>query len=662
MEGGQVVSADLDRVRASMGKLQSGADTVRSALGALGVGMSVGAMLAYTKSIINGVDALNDLKDATGASIENISALEDTALRTGTGFDTVSTALIKMNKGLATAKPGSDTEKAFTALGLSIEKLKALDPAEALLATAQALAGFADDGNKARLTQELFGKSLKEVAPLLKDLAEKGRLNATVTTAQAEEAEKFNHQLAVMNKNATDLARTFFGAMAESINKTIELFREGAKEGKGFFAVIVGEQLRMLGLNDGQKEYANRIADITEKLKDNNLHASRRAAFLRELAALQAKVIPTLDGSYDKAEASRLARGRQTVGDVLGGGGHKAKADDGAAKRLSDAKADVAAFYAMNDLRVKSAEDAEKAIEKAYLESATARDKYNTSLITGLANMQADTQAQQDANDRMGLGKEALAALDMAKLESQAVTLEVMAIKTLDRNLDEAQYQLYKDQAQQLRELATLKGRGAAKETGIESAKAADKISEDFAKGVHDDLKGALSTAFRDTKNPIEAFGDALGNVIFTRVAGALADAMATQFINSAVGSGLMSMFGFEKGGAFGAQPFANGGAFTNSVVNKPTLFQFASGGSFKKGVMGEAGPEAIMPLSRGPDGKLGVKASGSTAPTQTINVVYNMTVGDVASVSMVRQAVAGSERRIAAGIGRSMSYGGALA
>ena len=52
--------------------------------------------------------------------------------------------------------------------------------------------------------------------------------------------------------------------------------------------------------------------------------------------------------------------------------------------------------------------------------------------------------------------------------------------------------------------------------------------------------------------------------------------------------------------------------------------------------------------------------AAGGRA--QAVTVIQNFTVGDVASASMVRQAVAGSERRIAAGIGRSQRYGGALA
>lgn len=64
------------------------------------------------------------------------------------------------------------------------------------------------------------------------------------------------------------------------------------------------------------------------------------------------------------------------------------------------------------------------------------------------------------------------------------------------------------------------------------------------------------------------------------------------------------------KGGAWsgGVQMFADGGAFTNSVVSKPTAFGMANG---KTGVMGEAGEEAIMPLTRTSSGKLGVMAMG---------------------------------------------------
>ena len=69
------------------------------------------------------------------------------------------------------------------------------------------------------------------------------------------------------------------------------------------------------------------------------------------------------------------------------------------------------------------------------------------------------------------------------------------------------------------------------------------------------------------------------------------------------------------KGGAWhaGVQMFADGGAFTNSIVSKPTAFGMANG---KTGVMGEAGEEAIMPLTRTASGKLGVMAVGGGGGT----------------------------------------------
>ena len=73
------------------------------------------------------------------------------------------------------------------------------------------------------------------------------------------------------------------------------------------------------------------------------------------------------------------------------------------------------------------------------------------------------------------------------------------------------------------------------------------------------------------------------------------------------------------KGNAFdsGVMRFAKGGSFLNSVVNTPTPFKFASG----TGLMGEAGPEAIMPLQRDSHGNLGVRAQGGGSNTTvTVN------------------------------------------
>ena len=66
----------------------------------------------------------------------------------------------------------------------------------------------------------------------------------------------------------------------------------------------------------------------------------------------------------------------------------------------------------------------------------------------------------------------------------------------------------------------------------------------------------------------------------------------------------------------------ANGGVYSNGIYNSPTLFKFGKGGRF--GLMGEAGPEAVMPLTRGPDGSLGVRADNTSVSPVVVNVINN--------------------------------------
>lgn len=80
----------------------------------------------------------------------------------------------------------------------------------------------------------------------------------------------------------------------------------------------------------------------------------------------------------------------------------------------------------------------------------------------------------------------------------------------------------------------------------------------------------------------------------------------------------------YANGGVFGAGTLS---AFSNTVVSSPTVFPFAKG----IGLMGEAGPEAIMPLKRGPGGSLGVQmhgAGGAAIIAPQVNMVVNNQTG----------------------------------
>lgn len=112
----------------------------------------------------------------------------------------------------------------------------------------------------------------------------------------------------------------------------------------------------------------------------------------------------------------------------------------------------------------------------------------------------------------------------------------------------------------------------------------------------------------------------------------------------AAAGGGGFSFGMYANGGAFsnGVQKFASGGAFTNSVVSNPTMFS-ANG---KPAVMGEAGPEAIVPLARLGGGSLGVKS----VPSNVIINVENTTdtpVGMEVLNEMTRTNEKGEEEKI---------------
>ena len=86
--------------------------------------------------------------------------------------------------------------------------------------------------------------------------------------------------------------------------------------------------------------------------------------------------------------------------------------------------------------------------------------------------------------------------------------------------------------------------------------------------------------------------------------------------------------------------PYANGG-----IVNRPTMFKFARGGAMATGVMGEAGPEAIMPLKRGADGKLGVASAGGSGVTVNVSVDAKGTQvqGDPGQGAQLGRVIAGA-------------------
>lgn len=159
-----------------------------------------------------------------------------------------------------------------------------------------------------------------------------------------------------------------------------------------------------------------------------------------------------------------------------------------------------------------------------------------------------------------------------------------------------------------------------------------DKVN--FAKSTVKGFFSDMRQGLKEGESAWEAFGNAVSNVL-DKILDKIMDIGVDALFNAGYGYGksagwwgsgtqvYSSPIGPTMPGATPLTGAAQGGVFTNGIYSSPTMFKFAKGGKF--GVMGEAGPEAVMPLTRNSDGTLGVKATnvGNSSPV-VVNVINN--------------------------------------
>ena len=652
----------LADVRRDLGGVGTAAAKLGPVLSSLGVSISAGAAFAWLKGINDGIDALNDLRDATGASIENLSALEDIGARTGTSFETVGSTLVKFNAALTAAKPGSDQAAAFKALGLSIADLKAQDPAEALRKTAVALAQFADDGNKARIVQELFGKSLREVAPFLNDLASQGTLVAKVTAEQAAAAEKFNQQLFALQKNATDAGRAVVSELVPALNRSLESFTK-LKESGLLFDVFKDAAKGVVGLQrlsgDAGADINKLISERTaieqrlakqvelrrstgfkgqDKVSDNLRRELLEIDKLLEISRIRQKTsVDAMTGEFTDQVSRRFLKGRPSLPAGLNG----AKIDGLLPKEEQITPITTALDRYLDSL--------DQAIEKTQelTNAETAERRISEASANGFSQALADRIRQRAAEkDQLDKIKEAIkeaAELDAGlvageqaaqKAAGERVLARQRQLESLLGNTDEARTAKIRENVDILKE-AFESGQLAG---GIDQYRqAVQQLIEDTGKGVEktktlaEELGLTFTSAF---ENAIVGGGKlwevikGLGqDILRLTVRKTITEPLGGLFTNA-----LGSLFSFDGGGYTGGGPRAGGidgkGGFL-SVLHPQ---------------------ESVIDHSKG----------GRAGASVTVNI--NQSVGDIATVSLLQRSNEQLVRQIQGALARSQRYDGALA
>ena len=162
--------------------------------------------------------------------------------------------------------------------------------------------------------------------------------------------------------------------------------------------------------------------------------------------------------------------------------------------------------------------------------------------------------------------------------------------------------------------------------------------------GIGSGLKRAVDGLVLDGKRLSEVLGEVAKAMVNATYSAAVRP--VTNHAAGLLAGGLEAIIGgmmpFKNGAGFSqgrVRPFASGG-----IVSGATMFAMRGGA----GLMGEAGPEAIVPLARGSDGRLGVRMQGNQRPVQ---IVMNISTPDVAGFQR-------SQSQIAAQLDRAIRRG----
>jgi len=241
----------FDSIKRGLGGLTDTAKSVNGVLANLGVAVSVAGLTAMVKSAIDTGDALDEMSQRVGVSVETLSVWKPAAEQSGVSGESFEKGLRKLSTTMLEAATGSeDAARGFSAVGVEFKNqdgtLRATD--QVLLDLAERFKAMPDGAEKTALAVQLFGKSGAELIPFLNQgrdginelAAEMQALGVQMSDETAAQAGNFNDALDKLKLATTSIGNQIIASLLPALNDMAGGMVESAKQGGTLRAILDG--------------------------------------------------------------------------------------------------------------------------------------------------------------------------------------------------------------------------------------------------------------------------------------------------------------------------------------------------------------------------------------------------------------------------------------
>jgi hypothetical protein len=560
-------------------------------------------------------------------SVARFKAAKENAANAGEGETDIAKAMLTLQNKLLVAETKA---LGITKQGKVEQNLLAFKQRELLKLKEAGVVFDSDEYRSAEALLDTYVEQGKEQFRL-SEIERKRLATEKKNASAAASALARSKSTAAQAKLALDIQNARNRALEEE-----KLYKTGSEEADRAAVVAAGEikrlQLESKGVNEALIVQAVAAAEEAETLKQGIKGAKEEATALAAAIRSADTALNSL-GNFGTGIKKRIAIVKAEIATLKLGGDYKT---------VGKAAGDIFTATEKRDAALKKASelDAQKAGSGSQVR-AEANSVYGVTIddinkLNPLLIEKGKLEAEQREANKKG-AKTSLQKLDDEIDKMRIQHNEKVASFGLSREelyFQEAKFQLIEKvgTAESKRHMAKIEAAAkedAANRNQLETLQRIKDRNDEIAQSIANSFGSAMTSIVDGTKSVKDAFKD-MANEIIKELYRIFVVKQITGMIANAISPGAGDSYMLAKGGVLNngqVVPYANGG-----VVGSPTTFPMTGG---RTGLMGEAGPEAIMPLKRGKNGKLGVQAEGGSGDV-IIHQNFNFTANGDESVKKI--------------------------